>query len=243
MENIVFTLTLSDNEWDPIIGGWRCPALKIPSSKVTELYYKGEKVDNSKYREEKETAMIRWSSPDQRLETIGVQISIKEQLSTLSETKKWKISTFLSAAVAILCAIIAMIGNAIPYIVPKETSDLQIKLEDLSIKAAFLNPDSTYTHYLQERVVKEILEDDRVIFKDGDQLKLKLTFNFSNPKFDNYIGFKFSISPSIERKLGGALFIEGWTKYENENETIEYVVDKFDNRPRPFERVYFNKMD
>ena len=50
MSKIAFIISIHKKDWDNTIGGWRCPALKIPTSTVEAFYVKGEKVDDRQYK-------------------------------------------------------------------------------------------------------------------------------------------------------------------------------------------------
>jgi|SRR6516164_2531097 hypothetical protein len=39
-----FTITLSKDDWDAVKGGWRCPALQIPGTRVQSIYVDGAAV-------------------------------------------------------------------------------------------------------------------------------------------------------------------------------------------------------
>lgn len=101
-----FTVTLSEDDWDLLKGGWRCPALQLPESEISGIYINGSLSDSKKYEINKELHLIRWSGAS-KPKQIAVHIKISKALSTQELTARWKkIAIVLPIVGSILTAII-----------------------------------------------------------------------------------------------------------------------------------------
>ena len=45
LPTISFLTTVTKNDWDSKIGGWRCSALKIPGAGIDTVYVNGDRAD------------------------------------------------------------------------------------------------------------------------------------------------------------------------------------------------------
>jgi len=100
-----FTVTLGEDDWDPLKGGWRCPALQIPESEVSGIYVNGSLSDSKKYEINKDLHLIRWSTQS-KPKQIAAHIKISKALSTQELTARWKkIAIILPIAGSLLTAI------------------------------------------------------------------------------------------------------------------------------------------
>jgi hypothetical protein len=111
-----FTITLSKDDWDAVKGGWRCPALQIPGTRVQSIYVDGAAVDPKYYEVNNALCLIRWSS-DARPKQASVHIHAEKALSTEELTLKWrKLAIVLpvagSLATALITAIVAPLFKA-----------------------------------------------------------------------------------------------------------------------------------
>lgn len=103
---IAFTVNVDDRDWDPNIGGWRCPALEIPGSQVDDLYVSGARVDSGWYEVLREHSLIRWVRPERPAQAV-VSIKLTQELSTQELTSKWKqLAIVLPVVSSILVAVI-----------------------------------------------------------------------------------------------------------------------------------------
>jgi len=84
-----FTVTLTDDDWDQLKGGWRCSALQIPESSIKDIFVNGSIADKKSYQIDPELQLIRWAQKN-RPKQVGIQVSIKKELSTQELTTKWK---------------------------------------------------------------------------------------------------------------------------------------------------------
>jgi hypothetical protein len=106
-QTIAFTVTVTEEDWDVRLGGWRCPALKIPGAKVESVYAFSDRVDSSRYEVKYELDIIRWVHPE-RPPQATLQIKLTEELSTEEITLKWKkLAIILPLVTSILVALIA----------------------------------------------------------------------------------------------------------------------------------------
>jgi hypothetical protein len=102
MADDAFIVRLDKSDWNPGIGGWRCPALKIPGATISKVYVTGKPIDASFYQVTSDE-IIRWI-PDNPPPQISVLISLTKSLSLQSETDFWK---KLTVVVPIITALIS----------------------------------------------------------------------------------------------------------------------------------------
>jgi hypothetical protein len=88
MADEAFTVRLDKSDWNSGIGGWRCPALKIPGATISKVYVSGKPIDASFYQSTSDET-IRWI-PDNPPPQISVLISLTKSLSLRSETDFWQ---------------------------------------------------------------------------------------------------------------------------------------------------------
>jgi hypothetical protein len=116
-KEIVFTLRLAEEDWDPGVQAWRCPAFDIPSSYVKEAFADGQRLSANMFKIEKGPARVSWQGgahPSQ----IVVIVGLGEKLSPTSTEEWWK-------RFAIIVPIItALIAAAATY-VGKPSCDLK----------------------------------------------------------------------------------------------------------------------
>lgn len=84
-----FTVTLADDAWDEVKGGWRCSALEIPGIKVDGLYVSGRLVDTAQYSINQQLRLIRWAG-SRRPTLASVHLQVASALSTQELTARWK---------------------------------------------------------------------------------------------------------------------------------------------------------
>lgn len=88
-QNIAFTVTVTDEDWDARVGGWRCPALKIPGARVDSLYVSTALVDSSQYEVKYDLDIIRWARTEHPPQAT-LHLKLTEELSTEELTLRWK---------------------------------------------------------------------------------------------------------------------------------------------------------
>lgn len=101
MENTAFIITLTNQEWDETLGGWRCSAIRIPGAKIESIYADRRRIDPALYEVLINHQMIRWSQTE-KPEKVAVSIILTKELSTYELTGKWK-------KLAIILPILAML--------------------------------------------------------------------------------------------------------------------------------------
>lgn len=101
---IVFTITVSQSDWDADLRGWRFPALRIPSAKVADVFVDGASVPETRYFVWREFEMIRWNNLPQP-EKATISIKLTETLSTQKETQVWKAVAALAPVMAALITV------------------------------------------------------------------------------------------------------------------------------------------
>ena len=105
-QTIAFTMTVTEEDWDVRLGGWRCPALKIPGAKVESVYVSSHRVDSSQYEVKYELNIVRWVHSEPPPPQATLHVKLTEELSTEEMTLKWK-------KLAIVLPLIASIGVAL----------------------------------------------------------------------------------------------------------------------------------
>jgi hypothetical protein len=104
---IVFTVRLTRDDWDPSMRAWRCPALAIPKAEIADLFVDGRRTDKADYEVIKGPPAVRWiaaNPPD----LVAVQIRLGEELSLEAETDRWKkLTVVLPVLASIVAALIS----------------------------------------------------------------------------------------------------------------------------------------
>ena len=111
-QTIAFTVTVTEEDWDVRLGGWRCPALRIPGAKVESVYVASDRVDSSRYEVKYELDIIRWLHPE-RPRQATIQVKLTEELSTEELTLKWKKLAIVLPLVTSI--VVASIAGAFSY--------------------------------------------------------------------------------------------------------------------------------
>src|SRR5437868_4114260 len=108
-----FTITLSNDDWDPLKGGWRCPALQIPEIQVKNVYVDGTAVDEKLFDVNAALLLIRWSQPTHPRQA-AVHLQVDKALSTEELTSRWK-------KLAIVLPVVGSVAAALITAVVKDT--------------------------------------------------------------------------------------------------------------------------
>ncbi len=95
MDTIEFHLVLNDRrDWDSAFRSWRCPALKIPGSRISQVRADGHPLRPEYDYVVKESAQfIEWRASSDHPKEIGVEVLLEQELSTAAETKRWRRNT------------------------------------------------------------------------------------------------------------------------------------------------------
>jgi hypothetical protein len=79
-EEIVFTIRLTTDDWDPNLRAWRCPAFDIPSALIKEVRdSKGQPIATSLLKVDKGPARLTWSGSGHPSQ-IAVAVGLGEEL-------------------------------------------------------------------------------------------------------------------------------------------------------------------
>lgn len=108
-QETTLTVMVSKKQWDEVLGGWHCPALKIPGAKVKDVFVGGRRAESNCYEVNEGACIVHWLGSE-RPEEAGVLIKLTEELSTKDLTLRWK---KLAIVVPVITALIAL---AAPYI-------------------------------------------------------------------------------------------------------------------------------
>lgn len=125
---ITFTTRLTEQDWEPTLRAWRCPALAIPKADIQSLFVMGSRIDKSNYEVLRGPLAIRWIAADPPAEALA-QVQLGEELSLESETSRWKKLAVVLPFIASIVA--AFIGAAATYL-SKSGSDGSNNTADLS---------------------------------------------------------------------------------------------------------------
>jgi hypothetical protein len=109
-----FTITLSNDDWDPLKGGWRCPVLQIPEIQVKNVYVDGTAIDEKLYDVNPALLLIRWSQPAHPRQA-AVHLHVDKALSTEELTSRWK-------KLAIVLPVLGSVAAALITAVFKDTT-------------------------------------------------------------------------------------------------------------------------
>lgn len=88
-QDIAFTVIVDGREWDEVLGGWRCPALKIPGATVEGVYVRGNRVEPHCYQVKHGAGVVRWIGSEVP-ERAGILIELTKELSPKDLTLRWK---------------------------------------------------------------------------------------------------------------------------------------------------------
>lgn len=108
-EDIVFTLRLTEADWDAGVRAWRCAVFDLPTSFIKEAYAPdGQRISPNNFKIDKGPARVSWQGPGHPAQIVII-VGLKETLSPTSNEEWWKkfaiivpIITALIAAGAVL---------------------------------------------------------------------------------------------------------------------------------------------
>ena len=111
--SVNFRVTATKQDWDAVLGGWRCPVLKIPGATIEKAYAERSEVDSALYQVRQGDEIVRWAATGDPPKTIVFSIKLLKELSTQELTSKWKklaiILPFLSPI--IVAAVVAIFSQ------------------------------------------------------------------------------------------------------------------------------------
>ena len=128
MPEVVFAIRLTNEDWDEVMHGWRCPVLSVPGAIVEAVYVEGNRIDSARYEVLAQNTFLRWIAADHP-QRVAVSIKLTEALSLGSETERWKRLAILLPVLATIVA--AVITAGATYLsrrdagVPYQTSDVR----------------------------------------------------------------------------------------------------------------------
>jgi hypothetical protein len=116
--DIVFTIRLTEADWDDALRGWRCSPLAVPGAVVEELFIDGNRIDAAKYEVLPQHAIVRWTPSDHPSRAVA-SIKLTEKLTLGAETDRWKklaiilpvLATILSAGITGAVTLMAKSGD------------------------------------------------------------------------------------------------------------------------------------
>jgi hypothetical protein len=109
---IAFPVTVTEEDWDVRLGGWRCPALKIPGAKVESVYVSTARVDSSLYEVKYDLDIVRWAHAEHPPQAT-LHVTLTKELTTEELTVKWKKLAIILPLIASM--IVALIAGLFSY--------------------------------------------------------------------------------------------------------------------------------
>lgn len=64
MPEVVFAIRLTNEDWDEVMRGWRCPVLSVPGAIVEAVYVEGNRIDSARYEVLQQNTFLRWIAAD-----------------------------------------------------------------------------------------------------------------------------------------------------------------------------------
>jgi len=102
-----FTINISETSWNIDLGGWICPILKIPTSKIDAVYSEGDELNKENYKILYDHNVIKWISPKERPKSFTASVTIEKDLSTKEITLKWKKIAILMSLLFSIMSVLA----------------------------------------------------------------------------------------------------------------------------------------
>lgn len=107
MSEVVFAIRLTNEDWDEVMRGWRCPVLSVPGAIVEAVNVEGNRIDSARYEVLPQNTFLRWIAADQP-QRVAVSIKLTETLTLVSETERWKrLAIVLPVAATVIAAVIS----------------------------------------------------------------------------------------------------------------------------------------
>lgn len=104
---IAFTTAVSSADWDDNLGGWRCPALKIPGATIDAVFTPSGRIDKAWYEVLADIDIVRWVHGSDAPKGATFSILLTKELSTQELTVRWKrLAIVLPVIASILVALI-----------------------------------------------------------------------------------------------------------------------------------------
>lgn len=107
--DIAFRVRLTNDDWDQELGGWRCPALRIPGSAIGDVFSGGKEINKDWYAARSE--VLRWTY-GKAPEEVAVSIVLTKSLSTDELTMRWRKAAVILPVIAAI--VVALIGTMLP---------------------------------------------------------------------------------------------------------------------------------
>lgn len=102
--SVLFTIAVSQSDWDEGRRGWRLSALRIPGAEVDRVFVEGQIQNKDCYSVWREDELIHWNSASPP-EKATISIKLTETLSTQKTTDFWKMISALAPVMAALITV------------------------------------------------------------------------------------------------------------------------------------------
>jgi hypothetical protein len=137
-KEIVFTLPLTEDDWDAGVRAWRCAAFDIPSAFIKEAYDpEGQRISASMFRVDKGPARVSWQGPGHPSQIVII-VGIGETLSPTSREDWWKrFAIIVPIVTAIIAAIATYASKPVP---PCGEHTLRLRVDPNDIDGSGLPP-------------------------------------------------------------------------------------------------------
>jgi hypothetical protein len=137
-EEIVFTLRLTEADWDAGVRAWRCAAFDIPSAFIKEAYDPdGQRISASMFKVDKGPARVSWQGPGHPSQIVII-VGIGETLSPTSNEDWWKrFAIIVPIITAIIGAGAAFASKPVP---PCSEHTLRLRVDPNDVDGSGLPP-------------------------------------------------------------------------------------------------------
>lgn len=104
---ISFTVSLTESDWNRVLGGWQCAALKIPGAVVESFFADGLKIDSEWYAVDHANQLVRWIRNDSPPQLAAIVLRLTRDLVTSDKLDFWR---KLAIVVPVLAALVTSLG-------------------------------------------------------------------------------------------------------------------------------------
>jgi hypothetical protein len=105
--SIAITTSMTKDDWDTKLSGWRCPPLKIPGATIEALYAESGRIDKAWYEVQPDLTLVRWVHGSVAPPEVTASITLTQELASQDLTQRWKkLAIVLPVAATVVTALI-----------------------------------------------------------------------------------------------------------------------------------------
>lgn len=133
-KKLVFTIRLTEEDWDSDVRAWDCAALDIPGAYIETAFDKGQVLDQTMFKIDHGPARVRWLG-SRRPQQIRLVVGLGEPLTPKSAEEFWKrLAIVVPIITAIITATATYLTKPGPGPVPNpHVLSLQVLPNDLEV--------------------------------------------------------------------------------------------------------------